>query len=80
MVAYIAACFLGKPPFSADWGGMPALTALQEGMGQTWGLCLECGCVLFFAFDIYLLYRWASAPVCAGGGLGKREESAGGGA
>lgn len=58
VVAYIAACFLGKPPFSADWDGMPALSALQEEMGQTWGLCLECGCVLFFAYDIYLLYRW----------------------
>eukprot|EP00903_Cladosiphon_okamuranus_P018814 g17305.t1 len=57
VVAYIAACFFGKPPFSADWAGMPPLSALQEGMGQTWGLCLECGCVLFFAFDMYLLCR-----------------------
>lgn len=59
VVAYIAACFLGKPPFSADWSGMPAPTALQGPVGQMWGLCLECGCVLFFAFDIYLLYRCA---------------------
>ncbi|CAN0438336.1 unnamed protein product, partial [Hapterophycus canaliculatus] len=56
VLAYIAACFLGKPPFSADWSGMPAPSALQEEMGQTWGLCLECGCVLFFSADIYLLY------------------------
>ncbi|CAM9486187.1 unnamed protein product [Pylaiella littoralis] len=57
VLAYIAACFLGTPPFSADWDGMPPLSALQKEVGQTWGLCLECGCVLFFAFDMYLLYR-----------------------
>ncbi|CAM9704843.1 unnamed protein product, partial [Ectocarpus sp. 8 AP-2014] len=57
VLAYIAACFLGKPPFSADWGGMPPLSALQGEMGQTWGLFLECGCVVFFAFDMYLLYN-----------------------
>lgn len=68
VVAYIAACFLGKPPFSADWGGMPSLSALQQEMGQSWGLWLECGCVLFFAFDIYLLYRWAGIRPGLGGG------------
>lgn len=55
VVAYMAACFLGVPPFAADWDSMPPPTAMQQELGQAWGLWLELGCVLFFSFDIYLL-------------------------
>lgn len=58
VLAYMAACFLGKPPFSASWDTMPRLSAMQDELGQAWGLWLEIGCVLFFSFDIYLLCGW----------------------
>lgn len=70
VVAYIAACFLGKPPFSADWAGMPTPSRMQQRMAQTWGIYLECGCVLFFAFDIYLLCRYSTCGVTGGGARG----------
>ncbi|CAN0420792.1 unnamed protein product [Ascophyllum nodosum] len=57
VLAYIAACFLGKPPFDANSSGMPTPSALQGRLGQMWGMGLECGCVLFFVCDIYLLVR-----------------------